>query len=123
MSRAEQLVQGDGKIKLHDVRSVLPALCFSAEQFGLGNEAGLSAHAVLVKMALWCCYTNLAPSQLCSTVGSAGLGILHQRQVVALLKIVAKGSVVIHLRNLVVDVRHWIRFDDWCRFPGSLLLG
>lgn len=89
-------MQGDGKIKLDDIKCVLPALCFSAENFGLGSGAGLSGHAVLVKIALWCSYMNLPPIQLCSKVGTAGLGILHQRQVAALLRIVAKGTFLCH---------------------------
>jgi hypothetical protein len=70
---------------------VLPALCFSAEHLGLGDELGLTWQAVIVKISIWCSYMNLAPSQICSRVGPLGLGILHQKQVVALLKIVAKG--------------------------------
>ena len=84
-------VQGDGRIRVDDMKAVLPALCFSAEHLGLGGETGLTGNDIVVKVALWCCYMNTAPTQLCSMVSTDGFGILHRKQVLALVRIIAKG--------------------------------
>jgi hypothetical protein len=87
-------VQGVGLISISEMKSVLPALTCTADHAAMGR-CELTGEMVLVRIALFCSYTNSSITQLCNSLDVAKSGVLLKKQVLALMRLTAKGNVQI----------------------------
>jgi hypothetical protein len=85
-------VQGDGRVSVFELKYLLPAICFSSDGSSLGRDGELSANDVLVRIALFCSYTNYAPPRLCANHDLAHTGFLSYKSLVLLIKAAIKGT-------------------------------